>query len=348
MIVKEYVERAAKGHPRTRAGHAAEKQMAFYLRRAFADHDGLFVLNDLRIVDPERQIEGASAEDASQIDHLVLHRWGMFIIESKSCTGEICINDDGSGGDEWTFNKQGRNSPLKQAGRQADYLRKFLTQHHESLLGKHAVGTRTLAKMLKGTDQRTVTRMPMQAIVAIAESATIKRRKWKEPSTPFQHYVCKADLVCDKVIAEYGRHQKAASPLGKPDGDYGLWSMKLEEVAAIAYFLNEHHTPRKNKVKQSPSSATATKASVPSKPGAVVVQAACKECNGHNLEGRWGRYGYHWSCKDCDSNTSMPRVCGACGIDGKASKQVKIRKEGSKFYRSCIPCGIEELIWKNQ
>jgi Nuclease-related domain len=66
-----------------KAGDAAEKQMGFYLRRRFADDLDIRVFNDLRI---ERQGEIA------QVDHVVLHKHGMVIIESKSVTGDVHIN----------------------------------------------------------------------------------------------------------------------------------------------------------------------------------------------------------------------------------------------------------------
>ncbi len=99
MIVKEYEERPKSNNRLVAAGDAAEQKMAFYLRRAFASHDGLLVLNDIRIVDPEQQHDGLG-EDACQIDHLVLHRWGMFIVESKSSVEKVVIRSDGTGGDE--------------------------------------------------------------------------------------------------------------------------------------------------------------------------------------------------------------------------------------------------------
>lgn len=63
MIVKELdwfisQDRFAK------AGREAEEQMSFYLRRAFADNQNIYVLNDLRL---------EYEDDAAQIDHLILH-----------------------------------------------------------------------------------------------------------------------------------------------------------------------------------------------------------------------------------------------------------------------------------
>ena len=58
-------------------GYNAEKQMAFYLKRAFQESDDIFVINDLRI---------EMNDDVAQIDHLIMHRFGFIVIESKSGT----------------------------------------------------------------------------------------------------------------------------------------------------------------------------------------------------------------------------------------------------------------------
>jgi hypothetical protein len=350
VIIKQYEPKKPVRDPRREAGHLAEKQMAYFLHRAFRDDPDLFVLNDIRIVDPGQQ--GFVEEDACQIDHLVLHRWGMFIIESKSCTGLVRIRGDGTGGDEWEFpsgrGSEGRGSPLSQARRQADYLRNFLHARREELLGTFPTGLRTLAKVVHGTDQRGVMKMPMQAIVAISEQGRLDRKGWMPSTVPFTDYVCKADQVVGKVKHEYDRHRKSSAIFGKQDGEYGLWLMKAEEVEVIARFLNDQHTPvvsqrkkRTEPVKQ-PATPSHSKVNVKQK---TASQATCKECGRSSLNAMHGRYGYYWKCEDCSANTAMPRVCGVCGDDGAKSKKVRVRKEGAKYFRSCESCGIEECIW---
>ena len=73
MIVKE-TEEIYAFDKYAQAGFAAEKQMAFYLKRGFGEDPKVLVLNGLRIV---------QGNDAAQIDHLLLHEYGMIIIESK-------------------------------------------------------------------------------------------------------------------------------------------------------------------------------------------------------------------------------------------------------------------------
>ena len=85
MIAKE-LDPFTSTDKRQLAGRKAEEQMAFYLKRAFEHDDRVRVFNGLRF---ER--EG----DAAQIDHLVFHRWGMILVESKSVTGTVRVNEHG-------------------------------------------------------------------------------------------------------------------------------------------------------------------------------------------------------------------------------------------------------------
>ena len=48
MILKE-IDPKTTNHKMTEAGVRAEKQMSFYLNRAFGDEDKVHVINDLRI-----------------------------------------------------------------------------------------------------------------------------------------------------------------------------------------------------------------------------------------------------------------------------------------------------------
>ena len=76
MIVKEH-----QAPPTTdkfqRAGDEAERQMVFYLRRAYGTNPDVHAFHNLRF---------EQGEDAAQIDHLILHRSGVIIVESKSVT----------------------------------------------------------------------------------------------------------------------------------------------------------------------------------------------------------------------------------------------------------------------
>lgn len=356
MITKQLERIDRPSNPLRRAGIDAERQMAHYLHRAFADNRHLHVLNNLRIVDPD-QPEHDGTDGRCQIDHLVLHRWGMFIVESKSVTDTVKVRSDGAGGDEWVRTFKGReggfHSPLRQAADQAAFLRHLLNAHRERLLGKVAPVLRVVTKVVAGTDQRGFAHMPIQAIVAISDRGRIERAcGWEPPAKPFQSFVCKADQVTQKISDEWDRHRKAANLLAARDGDYGVWSMFEDELASVAQFLADHHTPLHDAAPtaqwRNPAPASAVDQQ-PSPPAAerhpVASRPACKHCGSPELSAHWGKYGYYWKCAGCGRNTAMPTSCSACRAEGKGGKGVRIRKEGPNYSRHCDACGNEECIW---
>ena len=349
MIVKPYKKnKTARHDPRQQAGAVAEQQMAHYLHRRFIDDPETCVLQDLRIED-RAQPEQNGFPGVCQIDHLVVHRWGMFIVESKSVTQEVRVRSDGSDGDEWTRVYRGKESgmpsPIRQARRQSEFLRTFLHLHREELLGKGPFGSRTFTKFLIGSDQRGFRHCPIQLIIAVSDKGKITREGWKEPQKPFRVFVTKADLATEKIDQEL-RHHRTASLTGLTSR-YGMWYMKGHEVMKVARFLAEWHVDRSDTVPPSkPAPADHCQESSPDKAVRLgdVAEAVCKHCGAKDLNARL-KYSYYWHCNVCGKNTAMPNMCSVCGTEGRWNKAVRIRKEGPKYLRHCKECGASETIW---
>ena len=354
MIVKPYKEKTANHEPRQGAGAAAERQMAHYLHRGFKDDPEVYVLHDLRLEDREQPEQDGSA-GACQIDHLIVHSWGMLIVESKSVTEEVQIRPDGSGGDEWSRLYQGKEmgmpSPIRQARRQSDFLRAVLQPHRTELLGKIPFGLRTLAKVTSGTDQRSFMHAPIQLIIAVSDKGMIKPvGGWEPPRKPFRVFVTKADLVSDKIAQELERHRKGASMLSmQRTGEYGLWSMEPQEAMKVAKFLAARHLDRSGASPARPDRAASNHDSGSPRDKTVgagyTAGAVCKHCRSRDIIARWGKFGYHWRCGVCGKNTAMPVVCSSCGAEGRRGKGVRVRKDGTKYFRDCDGCGTSERIW---
>lgn len=60
------------------AGDAAEKQMAFHLKRAFGSSEDVWVINDLRI---------EHGGEAAQMDHLLVSQRGYSLLNPKALPG---------------------------------------------------------------------------------------------------------------------------------------------------------------------------------------------------------------------------------------------------------------------
>lgn len=199
------------------------------------------MLNSLRIVDPE-QPEYNGSSGACQIDHLVVHQWGMFIVESKSARNDVFVGPDGHGGDEWTRVYQGMTqgfaSPIRQGKEQGEFLRRFLQLRREQVLGKVPGALGILSKIKNGTNQRGFLSMPVQVIVAYSEAAILHRKNgWVVPKSPFNDFVVKADQVGTRIREELDRHRAGSRLMSAAKDNYGIWDIKSESAQRVADFL---------------------------------------------------------------------------------------------------------------
>ena len=329
--------------------------MAHYLDRAFRDDPKTQVLHGLHITDSD-QPEQTGTTGVCQIDHLIVHRWGMFIIETKSVSGTIRVRPDGTGGDEWQrvsgAQETGMPSPIQQARRQADFLRNYLQPHHTDLLGRQPIGLRTITKLQAGTDQRSFRHMPIQLIVAISDKAIIdKQQGWSEPQKPFRVFLAKADQVPAKIARELDRHRAGSAMLNPlPTGEYGIWRTEGDESLRIAQFLAAQHVPPGPSFSARSSRTTAngpihSSTAEPPPPATPhpTPEIRC-ECGSSRLTAHWN-YGHYWRCNDCKNTWNMPCECSNCPAVGKRGKPVRIRKQGPDYFRQCDDCQHSELLW---
>lgn len=357
MIVKE-PEISASEDKFIKAGQVAEKQMAFYLRRVYGNDQNLRIFHDLRL---------EKDNEAAQIDHLILHQYGFIIVESKSVTTQIQVNEYG----EWIrwFNNtpKGMPSPILQALRQGDFLKEYLEAHAEVLLEKF-LGSQTHFG-----------RMHLDILVAISDSGIINR-----PQNLALDEVCKADQVPQKIQAvfEKRRQENSLSNFNfRQPGDF----FSEDELSKITEFLLRHHKPLMPKI-SAESSATPPPVSKPkpkiktsaessatlpppvSKPKPKIKTSAessatpspisqtqpqnrtsikpdsqpvCRHCQSNDLVVVHGQYGYYFKCRQCKGNTTINALCPVCNI-----KQ-RIHKDGIQFYAECEICQTSVLFYTN-
>ena len=308
-------------------GHNAEKQMAFYLKRAFQDSKDIFVINDLRL---------KTNDGTTQIDHLVVHKFGFIVIESKSVTSKISINEYGEWIRHYSKYSKGMPSPINQARRQADFLKNYLTPHSEQLLRKTLIFKASLSDF------------KFDILVAISDDGIIDRGQ-----NTITDGVYKADQITDnvnRIISTYA------------DVNNNVFSLNVNihfsESSAnkITQYLIKSHQPGVNTqtrkaVKEpiktlksvlkittlKPKPLTTNKISKK-----IEIKKECRYCCSKNINITYGKYGYYFKCLDCQKNTPIKIVCehNTC--------QPKLRKQNNQFYQECGACHTSVLYFKNK
>ncbi|MBE0508314.1 MAG: NERD domain-containing protein [Marinospirillum sp.] len=150
MILKDYVHRPdADARSEETCAEAATR-----LRNAFKANEDVVLLNDVRLpFDEERTVN---------VDHIVLHSYGMTLISSRAIYGKIEVNYRG----EWSRNIKGREiamqNPIELYKHVSKNLRQNLTANIDQLLTR-----------AKGAVARTFENMPIDVVFIQALKSTI-------------------------------------------------------------------------------------------------------------------------------------------------------------------------------
>ncbi|WP_018951357.1 nuclease-related domain-containing protein [Thioalkalivibrio sp. AKL12] len=338
MILKEKDGPSGQDE-RSKAGHQQEQDVAFYLRREFGDDEAVRIINDLRI---EHNGERA------QIDHLVVHPYGLVVIESKSIYGEVKVNGHGEWSRSYRGDWYGMPSPVRQAELQEALVKDLLRENVEKFLGR-LLGLQT---QIGGRDWRT--------LCAVSSSAILHR---DEMPRAIANRVVKSEFVAEKVRELVGSRAKGLVT-ARP-------RFSQKEIEGIGDFLLQSHlrpsantsavaepAPRVQEPPVSDNPEPAPKAQRAPTPEPQSAQAgpspatspsqastlACKKCGEQDkLTGMYGKYGYYVRCDSCGTNTSMKVPCPAC-----QSRKVRVTKSGPTYTSACQDCSHEWVVFEQR
>ncbi|MDO4263166.1 MAG: NERD domain-containing protein [Deinococcus sp.] len=338
MIIKEQRERPGNT-ARAKAGERAERQMAFYLRRAFADSPEVLVFHDLHL---------RYGGEHAQLDHLIFHRAGLIIIESKSVTSAVKINAREEWARQWEGAWKGMPSPLLQAHRQGEVLRKLLNANAGTLRSRLALG------LLQGGFGA----LPVDVLVAISDDGLVHYER-ELPHIAAQ--VKKADQIPERVTELMAHHRKLASVfnLGRESLNRGLKLPEADFEKTRDFLLAHAESSREHpasgdalrppaasstrpRAKTQPATAQPSLSPGPSPkaPGELSELPQCSQCGSQRLSILY-KHSYYFKCADCQGNTAIRRTCPQCGA------LLKTRKQGQRFYGECPGCGTSEHFFTN-
>lgn len=287
-------------------GYNSEKQNAYYLDFEFSDSRNIIVLHDIRL-----EHKGKTA----QIDHLLISRMGITILESKSFAGTLTIQEDGSLFVKYRNNSKTYPSPVEQNNRHQKVLENLINDMFDLPLN---------IKLLNGPT--------INSHVLIHPNTTITNKKLPDNFSRADTYVSKRKKEIDSMSGIDAL--KFASKL-----------MTIDKAMELAFFLIEQHKPlnydfsKKYPIKKS-ASFKVNEESI-SYGNKKTTLHKCTKCKSSNLEIRY-RYNYFFKCLDCGNNIAIKHNCNTSQC---APKTKKIK---NKFFKVCDHCGIEELFFENK
>ncbi|WP_233071862.1 nuclease-related domain-containing protein [Motilimonas eburnea] len=369
MICKD-IDNKSAANSKLQAGIRQEQDVAFFLKRAFADKPDIRVFNDLKFVH-----DGETA----QIDHLILYSYGFILIESKSITGHVKVNQLGEWQRSYQGNWSGMRSPIKQVELQQQLLRAMLFKHREEILPKIIMG-----KVPQNFGKRS-----WDNLCAISSNAIIER---DDMPSDISKMVVKSEFIADKVIEMMDipsilRKAFTTRPAFNEDEIQSIETFLLEQhqgnsqveektegdtdkLASNSLLALSDQTPENYNVdlarsekseSVSPAQCETEKAvqskndlassfhttvnendvtSTQSPSQSPLIK--CKKCSGHTqLTAAYGKHGYYVICASCETNTSMRIPCPTCG-----NKRPKITKKRASYTLNCGECETSMLVYE--
>jgi hypothetical protein len=303
-------------------GYKAEKENAYYLNFGFKESPRNIILHDIRI-----EHEGKVA----QIDHIIINRFGIEVLESKSFTGILTIKGDGSLNVAYENEIQTFPNPIEQNNRHTQILSNFLKAKIELPTNHKLFG------------------IPISSTVLINPKTTISDDTLPKGFDRADSFTTHWDESVNKMGTI-----EVFKTLG------GI--MTMERVKEIANFLVKNHKPKsydfskkyplvKKETPAKPNTQIqpmkmSIKKSVLENPSLIKNQDAntplCSKCKSPNIEIVYGKYGYYFKCLFCNGNTAIKLTCS------NSNCKPKLKKSRLNFYHTCESCGKNELFFVNR
>lgn len=313
--------------PKIQAGEKQELDVAFYLRRAFKDHPQVFVFNDVKF---------KHNNETAQIDHLIVYTYGFILIESKSITGEVAINEHQEWSRSYRGKWQGMPSPIKQVELQVALLKSLVIDNAQHLLPK-----------MFGKIQQNFGGREWHSLCAISSNAIINRDCMPKS---LEDRLVKSEFITDKLLQIMKLPNSTPNALHFLSKNVRPWFSK-ESITRICKFLLEKNiapteqlitdTTSLNLTEPTPIYSGETKAEALSNSEQPrVINLQCKGCGSVNtLEAHSGRYGYYVTCSKCNTNTPMKAPCVQC-----EDVNTKVSKRKDAYSLICGSCENKALI----
>ena len=287
-------------------GYRSEKENAYYLDFEFNDSKNVIVLHDLRL-----KYRGYTA----QIDHMLITRFDITLLESKSFTGKLTIKNDGSLHVQYPKFFKTFPNPIEQNERHKKIVEKLINAYFD---------LPSNIKLLGGFE--------FQTKVLINPNTTLVNKKLPDGFARADSYIAQRSKEIDKIGAF-----EAIKLVSK--------AMSIEKAKELARFLTSHHQPLEfdytKKYRVNNPNASYVKEETSHYGEEPTIEHYCPKCKSKNLEVKYG-HSYYFKCLDCGNNIPIKHTCKT------PQCKPKTQKRKNEFFKVCSHCATEELFFINQ
>ncbi len=256
-------------------GYISEKDNAYLLDFELKDSKNIVVLHDIRIEHNDR---------VAQIDHILISRLEVTVLESKSFSGNLTSKDDGSLLVAYGKNKTRYPNPIEQNRRHVQVLQNLIND-------KFNLQTNT--KLFGG--------LIFDAKVLINPKTTITNRKLPNGFERADSYLTKREKDIDNMSAI--KILSMASRI-----------MTIGKVKELGEFLIQNNKPKSYDYKNK------YRIKISQKNEKYEVKYKCTKCESQNLQVNYGR-NYYFKCLDCKNNIPIKHTCKTKGCKPKTKKR---------------------------
>ena len=319
MMVAKEIDPFKSHHAYEQAGQTAMERIAATLKIGFKTAPKSLTKTTIRLFHGFRLDNGSYAV---QFDHLIVHQYGVILIENRAEPADVRVNPLG----EWTqiYNAAELriSSPVTQGERKLGYLKSFLEENISLFLPNR----KTTAVFSP---------LPFDMLIAISDEGEFSTA----PGMNMPR-VCRSADTAKRLISLIEQQRNAAKKrLGL--GYHKEKMLSGDEVFKVTSFLRAQHKmlEREEPIPriQSEASEGATEAS-PNTLKAGQDDFRCTNCGCPQLamdhEG-----GYRLMCMDCGVLMTIDRTCQYC------SRQAFISRNGNEYFLECEACLRVELIF---
>ena len=216
-------------------------------------------------------------------------------------------------------------SPIQQAKRQTDFLKKYLMQKDSSEIYRDNIVNKYLSTSIE--------KFGYDVLVAISDSGIIEREDIELDE------ICKADTITERVNNIIDRYTKQFSKILSINIPNQFHQDSLKKLSDL---LVSEHCPSTKSKEVVKKEINIVKEKTPVVPTVKAVKkGSCKKCKSTNVQIAYGKYGYYYKCQDCNGNSNISLSCK------KSLCNPKLKKEKEKFYKVCKDCNIKELFFVN-